>query len=56
MKHGPVTLRCHVQLLAVTNRVTEQLSCLTVESFYVFFNKLDDFLALLVLVINWTNM
>ena len=31
----------HAQSLAATNCVTEQLSWLTVESFYVFFNKLD---------------
>jgi hypothetical protein len=34
-------LRCHAQSVAATNRVTEQLSWLAVESFFVLFNKLD---------------
>jgi len=55
---------CHAQSLAATNRVTEQLSWLTVESFYVscsiiwMVSLIDNLylLDLIVLVINWQHV
>jgi len=56
--------QCHAQSLAATNRVTEQLNCLTVESFFMscsiswMASLIDNLylLDLIVLVINWQHV
>jgi len=57
-------MHCHAQSLAATNRVTEQLSWLAVESFFMscsiswMASLIDNLylLDLIVLVINWQHI